>query len=131
MQVTGNTGSPGNPLEISLFSTGSVQVAGNPRITASHPDGTLIVAEGDVKISGNASGATPAFSGLVYAGAQCQVNGTPEVKGHILCHDSPNPAGAADLVDENKVNGTPTVTYDCTGERQKTFISAWWQERTD
>jgi hypothetical protein len=128
-KVTGNAGADGNPLQISIIATGSVDVGGNPKLVADHPDGILILAEGDVQISGNASGSTPAYAGLVYSGSQCQVNGTPDVGGHLLCHDSFDPPGAEDIVGQNKINGTPSVTYDCTGERRRTMIASWWESR--
>jgi hypothetical protein len=129
VEVTGNAGSDGAPLELTIIATGSVKVAGNPKIEAAHPDGILILAGGDVDIAGNASGITLSYAGMVYAGSQCQVNGTPSVGGHVLCHDAPDPPGAANLVTNNKVNGTPTVTYDCSGERRRTMVASWWESR--
>jgi hypothetical protein len=129
VEVTGNAGSNGAPLEISIIATGSVKVAGNPKIKAAHPGGILILAGGDVDIGGNASGITLSYAGLVYAGSQCQVHGTPSVGGHILCRDDPDPPGAANLASDNKVNGNPTVTYDCSGERRRTMVASWWESR--
>ncbi|NIR46077.1 MAG: hypothetical protein GWN99_16745 [Gemmatimonadetes bacterium] len=129
VELNGNAGSAGNPLQISLLATGSVQVTGNPRITADHSEGILILAEGDVEIGGVASGSTPSYSGLVYAGAQCQMHGTPSVDGHILCYDAGDPVGAADITIGNEFNGTPTVTYDCSGVRRSTMIASWWESR--
>jgi hypothetical protein len=129
VEVTGNAGSDGAPLEITIIATGSVKVAGNPKIKAAHPDGILILAGGDVDIGGNASGITLSYAGLVYAGSQCQLHGTPSVGGHVLCHDAPDPPGAANLVTNNRVNGTPTVTYDCSGERRRTMVASWWESR--
>lgn len=129
VEVTGNAGSDGAPLEITIIATGSVKVSGNPKIKAAQPDGILILAGGDVDIGGVASGITLSYAGLVYAGSQCQLNGTPSVGGHVLCYDAANPPGAADLVSDNKVNGTPTVTYDCSGERRRTMVASWWESR--
>lgn len=129
--VGGNTGAEGAPLPISILSTGSVEVAGNPNITASHPEGFLILADGDIKVSGTASGSTPNFEGLLYAGSQCMVDGTPAVDGFILCKDEPDPAGATNLTDENIIKGDPILTYDCTGKRRLALISSWWEARTN
>ncbi len=129
VEVTGNAGSDGAPLELTIIATGSVKVAGNPKIKAAHPEGILILADGDLDIAGNASGITLSYAGLVYAGSQCQVHGNPSVGGHILCHDDPDPPGAADLASDNKVNGNPTVTYDCNGERRRTMVASWWESR--
>lgn len=32
-------------------------------------------------------------------------------------------------VDENKINGTPRITYDCTGMKRRTVVSSWWESR--
>jgi hypothetical protein len=129
VELTGNAGSDGAPLEITIIATGSVKVAGNPKIKAAHPDGILILAGGDVDIAGVASGITLSYAGLIYARSQCQVNGTPSIGGHVLCFDAPNQPGAANLVTHNKVNGTPQVTYDCSGERRRTMVASWWESR--
>jgi len=129
VEVTGNAGDEGAPLEITIIATGSVKVSGTPKLEAAHPDGILILAAGDVDIAGNASGVTLSYAGLVYAGSQCQVNGNPSVGGHILCRDDPDPPGAANLTGDNKVNGNPTVTYDCSGERRRTMVASWWESR--
>ncbi len=129
VKLTGNTGSEGAPLSITILANGSVEIGGTPKIQADHSEGYLIVATGDVKISGNASGTTPNFEGLIYAGSQCQVNGTPAVEGYLLCHDAPDPAGAIDLTAVNIVNGDPRIAYDCTGVRRQTLLASWWESR--
>jgi hypothetical protein len=130
IRVNGNLGEAGNPFSITLIATGSIRVGGTPVITADHPDGILILAGGDVQIGGTASTTTPYYRGLVYAGSQCQVNGDPVVDGHILCNDAEDPTGAANITDENKINGTPTINYDCNGVRRHTLVSSWWELRT-
>lgn len=130
VKVNGNLGSPGDPFSISLLASGSVQIGGTPIIEADHPDGILVMAGGDLQAGGNAAGSTPFYSGLLYASGQCQVNGNPVLTGHLLCHDSDQPSGIVNLVDENKINGNPTITYDCTGIRKRTSIAAWWETRT-
>lgn len=129
VQITGSLGSNANPMAMTILATGSVHIGGNPRMESSHPDGILIVAGGDLKVSGNAAGSTPAYSGLLYGGAQCQFNGTPDIYGHVLCRDDPNPPGSVDLVTQSKVNGNPRVIYDCSGERRRTVRTSWWESR--
>jgi hypothetical protein len=135
IRVTGNLGSPGNPLKITLLATGSIHVGGTPvieadLIEANDSEGVLIMAGGDVQIGGTSSSYTPYYKGLVYAGSQCQVNGTPVVEGHILCFDAGDPIGSINLMDDNKVNGTPQISYDCSGVRRRTLVAAWWESRT-
>lgn len=129
VRVNGNVGSASSPLSLSLLATGSVDFSGTPIVTADHPDDLLIVAGGDVVLGGNTSTDVPQYHGLIYAGAQCQINGTPIIDGRLLCYDGEDPEGAEDLIDDNKINGTPTITYDCTGWRRQTFIDSWWEVR--
>ncbi len=129
VQVTGNLGSDATPMPMTILATGSVDIGGNPTMESSHPDGILIIAGGDLQVSGTAAGATPAYSGLLYAGAQCQFNGTPDISGHVLCRDDPNPPGSIDLVTQTTVNGNPSIIYDCTGERRRAVATSWWESR--
>ncbi|UCC74730.1 MAG: hypothetical protein JSV86_09320 [Gemmatimonadota bacterium] len=130
-RVVGNLGEPGNPLEITIIATGSIQIGGVPIIEPANSDDILLLAGGDVQIGGTTTGLrSPYYAGLIYAGSQCQVGGTPYVDGHIMCYDDPDPVGAVDLFDENKINGTPTVSYDCSGEQRRTLMASWWESRT-
>lgn len=129
VQVSGNVGSTGNPLSITILATGSVDIGGTPIITSEHKEDLLIVAEGDVEMGGNTSGTTPQYSGLIYAGAQCGLNGNPVMDGRLLCYDAEDPPGAIDLIDESTINGTPTIVYDCKGWRRSTLIESWWEVR--
>ncbi len=131
VQVIGNLGEPGNPLDITILATGSIQVGGTPIIEPANSDDILLMAGGDVQIGGTTTGLrSPYYHGLIYAGSQCQVGGTPYVDGHIMCYDDPDPSGALDLFDENKINGTPTISYDCSGELRRTLMASWWESRT-
>ncbi len=129
IRVSGNLGSQGAPIKISLLATGSVRVGGTPVVEPDHSEGVLIVSGGDVQIGGNAKSYDPYYAGLIYGRSQCQVNGTPIIDGHLLCYNAPNDPGTADYVDENKINGTPRITYDCTGMRHRTVVSSWWESR--
>ncbi len=131
IKVTGNLGSVADTFDITMLSTGSVQVGGTPVVQADHPEDFLIVAKGDVKLSGTSGASTPYYGGTTYAGSQCQVNGTPDYNGNILCYDAEDPFGAVDLIDENLVNGQPAINYDCTGKRRRTLVAAWWESRTN
>ncbi len=130
VKISGNPGEKGSPAVMTILAQGSVQVSGNPRLRAAHADDILIMATGDVVISGNPYASGDNYSGMIYAGSQCMLNGNPKLDGNLLCYDAPGPSGALDLIDENKVNGNPTITYDCTGIRKRTSIAAWWETRT-
>jgi hypothetical protein len=131
VKIIGNLGDPGDPFEITIIATGSVQVGGIPIIEPVDDDDILILAGGDVTIGGTTTGSrSPYYAGLIYARSQCQINGTPYVDGHVLCYDGPDPAGAINVTDDNKINGTPTISYDCSGDRRRTLVAAWWESRT-
>ncbi len=130
VKVTGNLGEPGDPLAITIIATGSVHIGGTPIIEPAKDDKILILAGGDVQMGGNTTAKrSPRYAGLVYAGSQCQVNGTAYLDGHLLCYDDPDPTGATSLTDDNKINGTPTIHYDCSGKSQETLVASWWESR--
>ena len=110
-----NIGSPGNPIDISFLATGSFQMNGDPYMTAAHPDDILIIAEGDVKLNGNPIGGNDSFEGLIYAGAQCVVDGDPILHAQLICADNPNPPGATAVSDVNVIQGNMQLTYMCGG----------------
>ncbi len=117
-------------MSMTILALGSVEVSGNPRLQAAHPDNILIMATGDVMINGNPYASGDNYSGMVYAGSQCMINGNPNVGGYLLCYDAPDPPGALNLLDENQVNGNPRFTYDCSGLRRRTIVTSWWEART-
>jgi hypothetical protein len=100
------------PLPLSVLATGSVEV-GNSLITADHSDGLLIVAGGDVVMNGIGEVGVDNFSGLIYAGSQCELNGNAILGGQLVCRDGPDPVGARDLTTDNAIAGGPTIRFDC------------------
>lgn len=129
-----NWGSSGTPLQMSIYSSRSVIISGNPTFTAHDPEGGLIIAEGDVEISGNPStGTHNNYAGMVYAGAQCKINGNPRLKGQILCKDKNQPGGHKNWVAISDLNadvsGNPEIIFDCTGSMlSKRKILSWVQK---
>lgn len=117
----------GIPVSLSIIARGSVAISGNPVIRPDHPDGVLLLAEGDLQISGNPTGVGDNYQGLMYAGAQCEVNGNPVVAGHAMCRDGPLPAAAENYVDEIKLNGDATFDFDCGGTPGGRRLLAWYQ----
>ena len=109
-------GTKNDPIEMSIFSGGSVMVNGDPYMTpAPGQEGVGIMAAGDLKLNGNPSaGAKPNYTGLYYAGSQCLLNGTPALTGQLMCLDKPNPPGSLPLVVDSKINGDATLKFDCT-----------------
>ena len=115
VEISHELGSPGNPLPITLLTTGSLSLPGNPLVVAAHPDSILIMAEGDVNINGNPAAGAVSFEGLIYAGSQCVLPGAPVIHGQLVCRDDPNPPGSLELATEILINGDLQVTYSCGG----------------
>ena len=115
VEIGHQLGSPGAPLAITILTTMSVTIPGDPYIVPAHPDSLLIVAGGDVKLNGSPASGDHNFEGLVYAGSQCEISGTPVMYGQLICRDAPNPFGSEDWVSENKISGDLTLTYNCGG----------------
>jgi hypothetical protein len=111
--MSGDMGSPASPLPMSVVATGSIEVSGNPYVSSTHPDNIQFLAGGDLKISGNPSVGVNNYGGLLYSGSQCMVNGNPSVNGQLICDNKADPPGSVDLIQENKINGNPTITFDC------------------
>ena len=126
--VGGNPGSPANPLAMSVVATGSIEVSGNPYMSATHPDNIQFLAGGDLKISGNPSVGVNNYGGLLYSGSQCMVNGNPNVGGQLICDNKANPPGSVDAVTENQINGNPTIVFDCDANVfNKRRVLYWYQ----
>ena len=115
VEVGNQLGSAGSPLAITFLTTASVTIPGDPYIVSAHSDSILIMAEGDVNLNGSPSGGDLNFEGLIYAGSQCEVSGTPALFGQLICKDDPNPAGSEDWVSANKISGDMELTYSCGG----------------
>ena len=113
INVGTNIGTEASPLGISLLSSHSIDVGGNPRIFGVHPEGILLMAGGDVRITGTAGGVAQHYEGLIYADAQCELNGTVRIEGNFLCRNGAQPVGSNALALETRIVGTATIRYDC------------------
>jgi hypothetical protein len=113
-EISGQIGRDGDPINMSLITTGSASVTGNSFINADHPDGIGILAGGDVELSGNGGIVSDNVDGLIYAGSQCSVNGEVHIKGQMICRDAPNPYGSKDLEPyRNDINGSLKIEAVC------------------
>lgn len=111
--VGGNTGTAASPRKMSIIATGSIEISGNPYMTADHDDGIMLLAGGDVSISGNPSAGSLSFQGLIYAGAQCKVSGNPALFGQLMCANGPQPVNSINIVSAHDMSGNFTLTFDC------------------
>jgi hypothetical protein len=123
VKISSTIGSAENPKPLSLILVnGSIEISGDPYLKAEDAEGILIMADGDLKLNGNATIGDEAFNGFIYAGAQCELSGTVTIGGQLICHNKANPPGAEAWVSENKMSGTAVVRYNCRG-----FLSQLWR----
>ena len=115
VEIVHDVGVAGNPHAISILATKSVQISSNPYIASAHSDSILVMAEGDLKLNGNPSGGNESFTGLVYAGAQCEISGTAKLYGQLVCRDGSNPSGSEEWANESKISGEAEIGYGCGG----------------
>ncbi|MDX1744528.1 MAG: hypothetical protein R3324_01205 [Halobacteriales archaeon] len=131
VEIAGNPDAGGGPLSLSVIASKSIDVSGNPQIAADHPDGVLLVAGSDVRISGNLSGDPGDYSGLIYARAQCDLRGNANISSRVLCRDANNASGAHNLVDQNGLGGNVVLDYACsatTGVKGPRQAMSWAQQ---
>jgi hypothetical protein len=114
--LAGTIGSAAAPKSISVLATGSIKVDGTPYIQPDHPDNILLMAGGDILLSGNNTTGAMNFQGMVYAGAQCVAQGNAKMFGQLVCANGAQPAGATDhIAGGNSVTGNFTLNSDCSG----------------
>ena len=111
VDISTNLGGSGKA--ISIFTTKSIRVPGNPTMEPAHPDGYLLFAEGDVQFEGNPTFGAADNEGLIYAGAQCRNSDNPRLYGAIMCADGPDPPGAENWASTMESTGNIRLTYSC------------------
>jgi hypothetical protein len=122
MQSTTNLGKgePGGMLALSIIATGGIAIGGSPFLVADHSEGWLLLAGGDLDLSGKGEIGYSNANGHLYGGSQCQIGGTPIIIGQVTCRDDPDPPDAKDYAKESKINGNLSITYDCGGTAPST-----------
>lgn len=109
VELRGSPGAPGNPWRTTLISTESIAVLGDPIIAGHLPD-TLLIAGGDIKISGDPA---QSFTGLIAAHEQVWVSGDPVLNAAIVAE---NAASTNSLVTVSTISGGGpglVLTYNC------------------
>ncbi|HEX6307316.1 MAG TPA: hypothetical protein VFZ69_03950 [Longimicrobiales bacterium] len=124
--ITGNPGSVGSPLPISVYATGSIGIAGNPNFSAYDSNDIVLLADGDIHIAGNSN---TNYDGIIYGGSNCRASGNLNLSGQFLCQTGPLPAGAAEIVAVNLIEGNTRFSYSCAWAEpnDKYRIETWYQ----
>jgi cytoskeletal protein CcmA (bactofilin family) len=125
MKMSQPVGSDALSKRVSFIVKGAAEISGNPWIQPEDADGILIIADGDLKLSGNATlgGTTDNFQGFIYAGGHCYVSGRVRITGQIICMNNPDgPAPQIDHIDLTTFSGEVVIHYPCRG-----FLSQLWR----
>ena len=113
IEVGNPIGSSLAPKAMTLISSKSITIPGNPYLVVDHSMSILMMAGGDLKINGNGNSGANNYDGILYADAQCEISGTPNIHGMLVCRDASNPAGSEDWVSDNSISGDAEITYNC------------------
>lgn len=118
--ISGNPGSNGSPVSLTLIAEGWIDISGNPEMTPDLTTGGVTyaaIAGSDLKIGGNP---TNAYQGVWYVRDQLDFSGNPDMNGQIICLNEedvkfPDSSGK-NLVELQSgvmvVSGNPSITFD-------------------
>ena len=123
-------GTSSNPLNISLYVTGSVQISGDPYLAPAPGDSVIVMSGGDVELNGSPASGSSNYEGLIYAESQCKVSGTPNVSGQFWCLNKTNAAGTVELASQNEISGDAKFVYNCGGAATKWRRQVYWAQPT-
>lgn len=124
--ISGGPGAVGTPLPLSVYATGSINVAGNPNLRPFGTNNIIMLADGDIYIAGNSN---TNYEGIIYGGSNCRASGNLRLSGQFLCQSGPLPAVANEIVASNLIEGNPRFDYSCTwaNANDKYKIVSWYQ----
>ncbi|MDA2925012.1 pilus assembly PilX N-terminal domain-containing protein [Acidobacteria bacterium AH-259-L09] len=131
--VSGNPGSPGSPLSLTLIAEGWINISGNPEMAPALTSGGssyAMIAGQDLKIAGNPANA---YKGIFYAGDQIGFSGNPELVGQVIAANEadvgfPNPGDTNPVPLSSgvmEISGNPTITYDETVAITNLNVDGW------
>ena len=141
VKVTGNAGSSAAPLQTTILSTGSIEIAGNPYLVANIQNlrtpelppfvsvNILMAAVEDLKINGDVGvgNGTIRFTGICYSGEQVYLSGNGSIQGQVLALDNRNVSGSPVDRDDNEVTGSFTLDFNGGKAVGKISLMSWRQ----
>jgi hypothetical protein len=120
-KITSNLGSDTNPIHLSVFATGSIEISGTPNFVANLTGlqasqelppfvtvNLMFVTVEDVKIRGDVE--VPRFSGIIYAGEQFDLSGNGAFDGQVIALSNDNVSGS--LVSANSISGSFDLSFN-------------------
>ena len=108
LTMTGNMGTNGNPLNITLIAEGNIDIAGNGVLEADTP-GLLFVTDKDLKMVGGKD--QVGAEAQIVVREQLSLLGNTSLRGQIVIGDA---ASTSTLVTDNRVGGNASLTNDGT-----------------
>ena len=107
--ISGNPGSPGNPLALTIIAEDSIEISGNPDLTPDTPE-LMFVTDGDLKITGRLR-MPLTVEGAILVHEQLDISGNSRLSGQIIVEDAANDSS---LVTESKISGNATFSSNGT-----------------
>jgi Tfp pilus assembly protein PilX len=137
VKLSSNAGTDNIPIHISILTTGSIELSGNPNFIAQMTSvqttptelppfvrpSFLMVATEDIKIRGDAS--VPRFSGVIFAGEQFDLSGNGAIDGQVLGLSNPDVSGSP--VSENSISGSFELTFNGGQSVGRIMLMSWRQ----
>ena len=115
---------PPSPWAVTIIAEKSIDISGSPDIVA-HTDELLLVAGGDLEISGGLDSGNPLVTqGQILVHEQINLSGNPSLSGQIIVEDAEDVEG---LVHANEISGNVLITYNG-GLGSNLFTITGWRE---
>jgi hypothetical protein len=136
VKLTGNVGSSGTPLQVSILTTGSIEISGTPNMTANLRAlktpllppfvkiDLLMAAIQDIKINGDVS-ASISFTGISYAGEQVELSGNGSINGQVISYSNRHVSGTP--VSANGITGSFDLTLNDGNSIGRIKLFSWRQ----
>jgi hypothetical protein len=143
VKLTGNIGSNGAPLRVTIFSTGSIDIQGNPNLTSNLVNletpllppfvdiNVLMFAVEDVRVRGDFN-ASISFTGITYAGEQVDLSGNGSINGQVIAFNNNNVANSlveGPIGDRNRntITGSFVLTLNDGNSIGRVRLFSWRQ----
>ncbi len=123
LEFSGNPGSSGNPLDVTIIAEGSIDLSGNPTLEANMP-GVLFVTDGDLDITGNVT--QVGSEALILVREQMRLKGNSQLMGQIFIEDD---SDSSDLVTTSTMGGNAQVTSNAALGPTAFTVSGWREIR--
>ena len=135
VKISSNAGTDNVPIHISVLTTGSLELTGNPNFisqlnsvqTNELPPfvapNFLFVSVEDIKIRGDAS--RPKFSGVIFAGEQFDLSGNGAIDGQVLSLSNTHLSGSP--VSDNSISGSFELTFNGGQAVGRIMLMSWRQ----